>query len=287
MENLVDLKPIADVINTLIEKLSNACGWIVARQTPERIAVDTLISDIQKSNLDPVNKAVLISQAKKIIREQTNQKAVLDNALTSLKETAAPEKIDPDWLGQFGDKVRFVSDETFRFIWGKILAQECNEPDSIPKSLLHILEQMDKEDAECFTKLCEYTMKAYDAKGNLIDYFPIIIQKKDEKAYLYGINYEKLTNLHALGLINFQSGGISVFTSTIRTFRYGEEEYNLPDDVELLNIGEVSYTKPGLALCRSVNVELHKDFLREDCIPYWEEAIKQRKEWARFEKDVK
>lgn len=278
MENLVDLKPLSEVAQTLIEKFSSGISWICNRQTPARIAVDTLIADIQKSEMDPVNKAVLISQAKKIIREQANQKAILDNAIQSLTQTAKPEMVNPDWLAQFEDKTRLVSDELFQFIWGKILAQECNEPNSIPKSLLNILEQMDKEDAECFTRICEYTVEALDGEGNIIGHFPLIIPEEGDAGFKHDFEYERLADLNGLGLINLTELGLLVYTNAVKVFRYGDEEFVLPEDVETISIGKISFTKAGEALCKAIDAELHENFLRDDCIPFWNETTIQKKE---------
>lgn len=45
---LIDTKPLADVANNLIDKVSSAVGWYATRETLESIAVNTLINDIQK-----------------------------------------------------------------------------------------------------------------------------------------------------------------------------------------------------------------------------------------------
>ena len=34
MENLIDLQPLADVANNLIDKLGSAVGWIATHDTP-------------------------------------------------------------------------------------------------------------------------------------------------------------------------------------------------------------------------------------------------------------
>ena len=131
MSSIVDLGSLSNPVNTLIEKVSNGIGWIANRKTYKKLALDSFISDIEKSNLDPVEKAVLISYAPKVLKEAKNQESILDIAIEHLKSDAHPEKIDDDWLSQFMDKARLVSNEEFQIIWGRILADECNEVGSV------------------------------------------------------------------------------------------------------------------------------------------------------------
>ncbi|MBE6811195.1 MAG: hypothetical protein E7521_09135 [Ruminococcaceae bacterium] len=106
MESLISLDGFADVANNLIDRLSNAVGWVATHKTPTKIAIDTYIEDIQNSNYDPVTKAALISKAKKTVKEYCNQYDIVNKALEMITPTAEPEKIDSDWLAQFMDKTR-------------------------------------------------------------------------------------------------------------------------------------------------------------------------------------
>lgn len=65
MDSLVSFEGAADVLNNLINKISDAVGWGGTHSTPQREAVSTYIQEIQNSNYDPLTKAALISNAKK------------------------------------------------------------------------------------------------------------------------------------------------------------------------------------------------------------------------------
>lgn len=65
MDSLVSFDGAADIINNLINKISDATGWIATHSTPRREAINTYIQEIQDSNYDPTTKAALISNAKK------------------------------------------------------------------------------------------------------------------------------------------------------------------------------------------------------------------------------
>ena len=97
------------VVTALLDKLEHAVGWCVNRDTPSRTAVNTYIGEIQNSDKDPLVKAALISNSKKIIKEYCNQEDIVAIAIQSVKSDAKPENIDDDWLAQFMDKARLVS----------------------------------------------------------------------------------------------------------------------------------------------------------------------------------
>lgn len=69
------------VITALLDKLSHAVGWCANHDTPNRVAINTYIAEIQNSNIDPLIKAARISNAKKIIREYCNQENIVSIAI--------------------------------------------------------------------------------------------------------------------------------------------------------------------------------------------------------------
>ena len=177
------------VVTALLDKLEHAVGWCANHDTPSRTAVNTYIEEIQNSDKDPLVKAALISNSKKI-------------AIQSVKSDAKPENIDDDWLAQFMDKARLVSKKEFQLIWGKILANECNHPGCIPRVLLEILSRMDTLDAEVFSFLCSTTIALED------DCAPVIIYNKLEDYNFPKMTFDQLLDLEALGLISTDFGNI-------------------------------------------------------------------------------
>ena len=274
MKSLISFDGAADVMNNLIDKLSGVVGWIATHETPERIAVETYIEDIKKSNLDPATKAALISSAHKIIKEYRNQKDVIKIALQAASPLAKPEEIDDDWLAQFMDKVRLVSNEKFQILWGHILAEECNEPGSIPKSLLHIMEQMDKEMAESFMNVAAVSVW-YEHNGEKI-YSPIITGATLEDYYKdKGIQYGDLVELQSVGLLKMSFGfSDSSFVQRPEfspiVVHYHDQKYTIPDNSTEFEVGNVVFTGSGGALCRAVFPEKIDGFFEERCISFWE-----------------
>lgn len=266
MDSLISFDALGDVISKLIDKLSSAIGWIVNRETPEKAAVDTYIEEIKASDYDSLTKAALISNAKKTIKEYSNQVDILEIAAGKLHADAKPEGLDDDWLAQFMDKARLVSSEEFRLIWGSILARECNAPGSIPRSLLHTLENMDRESADSFMTLCRLSI---ELEG---DHAPIIIASRLNEYKEFGLNLDRLIDLKALGLIEMDLDLLEA------SFYMLEAENDSPKvvyhDVEYepgqktVKVGCVLFTRTGEALIRSLTVEKMEGFWEKYCLPF-------------------
>lgn len=275
MKSLISFDGFADVANNLIDKISNAVGWVVTHDTAKKIAIDTYIKDIQNSNFDPITKAALISQANKTIREYNNQHNIISKALNMIGPSARPDDLDLDWISQFMDKTRLVSDSDFQIIWAKILAEECNSPGTVPKALLHILEQMDKHSADSFMKIASVSINFTD-EGK-VEYTPIVPRNRFNSYFkTIGINLNELIDLQSLGLINIADGltAYSLTCATSVVARYHEQKYELPNEFP---VGDVLYTRIGQVLCGAVFAEKIEGFFDDICIPYWKETIESIK----------
>jgi len=274
MESLISFDGASEVMNNLINKLSDGIGWIATHDTPMRIAVDTYIQDIQNSNFDPVTKAVLISNARKTIKEHRNKCSITNVACLSMLPTATPEKVDDYWLEQFMDKARLVSDATFQVLWGRILAEECNKPGSIPKALLHIMEQMDSNMAESFMNVAAVSIW-YESDGDKV-WAPVIIGETVDDYYKdIGIHYGDLVELQSVGLIETELGLTeSAFAQkpgkSPIVVHYHDEKFSIVNSNGEFHVGNVVYTNAGMALCEAVSPKKIEGFLSEKCIPFWD-----------------
>ena len=268
----INLQPIADVANNLINKISAAVGWTFTRNTPGRIAVETLITDIQDMKIDPVHKAILISNANKIIKEYSNQEKIVQKACVYLEPNARPEKIEDDWIGLFMDKCRIISNDDFQVLWAMVLARESNNPGSIPIRVLSLLEFMDRKEAESFSHLCRTVMTFGDKCAPFID------GSRLKEYSQYGITLDSLVNLESLGLISSSLGlfagefALSDKDNNEGVLRYYNHEFvfQKENDSEILraNIGNVVFTRSGMALYKALKVEEIEGFWESYYIPY-------------------
>lgn len=271
MNSLISFEGFSDVVNNLIDKLSNAVGWVATHETPTKIAIDTYIKDVQNSNCDPLTKAALIANAKKSVKEYCNQYNIVSKAIEMIGPTAQPYNIDSDWLAQFMDKARLVSDSDFQVIWGNILAGECNAPGSVPKGLLHVVEQMDKDLANSFMKISALAVNFVDNDKKI--FLPIMIKnKEDDFTYLYSnLFLEDLIDLEAIGLITYSDEGFSykIEKKECIVIKYFDQEYKLPYNCEKFDLGMVLFTKIGQALYNVVYPEKVDGFFDEVCSRLW------------------
>lgn len=288
MSDLLPWEAMAKVANNLIDKgdkmidrLSNFFVWCVNHDTPNRIALDTYISDIQNSDMDPLTKAALISNARKTIKEYKNQCDIVAIAMENLKSDAQPDKVDEDWLAQFMDKARLVNNAELQQWWGRILAGECNSPGSVPKTLLHTLEQMDTNYAKKFMKMAKLAI-SIEINNRHYEYVPMIIEGINDDFYgEHKVEGYTLNGLQTLGLIAFDSIGDKMFvfdTTDNVSFRYHEMKYDLPTTKRTVPMGCAIFSEAGESLCSIVAREKVDGFFEKICIPYWEREFKKDNE---------
>lgn len=279
MSDLLPWESMAKVANNLIDKgdkmidrLSNFFVWCVNHDTPNRIALDTYISDIQNSDMDPLTKAALISNARKTIREYKNQCNIVAIAMENLKSDAQPDKVDEDWLAQFMDKARLVNNDELKFIWGRILSGEFNAPKSVPKVLLHILEQMDTNAAHDFMAVSNTTIKVFD--DGKWEYEPLIFLKRPSLEYYKerGISFDSLIELEALGLIHYNPTTYFQASHESKTIYYNDVAYDTQETRRSnLLLGNVLFTNAGRALFSVVEAERDSEYLNDLIKAHWAE----------------
>ena len=264
--NLFNFGEMSDVANNLIDKLASATGWYVSRNTPSKIGLNTYIEEIQKKNYDPLTKAALITNAKKTIKEYCNQKDIVAIAINLLNKDCVPEMLDNDWLSIFMDKARLVTSDDFKLLWGKLLAAECDNNGCVPKGLLHILSQIDREDAESFSALCSLAIKVED------EYQPVVNINRFEDYTNWGLDFDKLVNLKALGLIEMDFSKLGIYSVYGKDIpikaKYFNHEFECSNRKTEMNIGNVMFTKLGQALCKAITVDETKNFWDEYCLPF-------------------
>lgn len=272
MGALISFDKLADVANNLINKLSAGVDWIATRETPHRQAISTYIEEIQNSDINPLTKAALITNAKKTIKEYCNQYNIVEYAINSLTSTSQPDSIDEDWLAQFMDKARLVSNPEFQMIWGKILAGECDAPGSTPKSLLSTLELLDKKTAEKFMAVASVSVWYID--GGKKEWMPVVLQEHFDYYQSVGITYDSIWELTSLGLIKDEFGlgsefGVKFDNAT--EIHYHDQTYKIDVNCNIYS-GNVVFTEAGKALCASVITEKIDGFFDKYCVPHFEKT---------------
>ncbi|GHV52068.1 hypothetical protein FACS1894206_00160 [Deltaproteobacteria bacterium] len=277
--SLVSLGGLSEPANTLIKKVSKAIGglcepWQIKRVTKAKAeaAIREAQTAIQITDLQRrAAQRWLEEEAKK----QKNIEDITVQAIPHLKEDTNAENMDDDWIMNFFDKSRIISNTEMQSLWARVLAGEANNPGTYSKRTVNLLGGLDKSDAELFTKLCGFCWVVGDT-------VPLVFDVKSEIYRIHGIHFETLGHLASIGLVqfepltNFKRIG---FPKKIRVYYYENLlELNLPkDDKNELTIGHIMFTKIGRELapiCGSQPVDGFVEYVKEKWKMYHPEILK-------------
>ena len=84
--------------------------------------------------------------------------SITEKAIPQLNDSSNPQNMEDDWITNFFDKCRIVSDEEMQLLWAKVLAGEANSPGTYSKRTVNSLGSLDKRDAQLFTNFCSFVM---------------------------------------------------------------------------------------------------------------------------------
>lgn len=100
--SLIDLgnigEPAAGVINNFVNKISSALGWMVTPKNIKPAIIDankSIIEEISKrEDINPIERAAIVSNYKKIVKEYKNQVDVMRIATEYLTPSFIPENVN-------------------------------------------------------------------------------------------------------------------------------------------------------------------------------------------------
>lgn len=208
-------KTVADLVKSddVLKESSKIFGMLFPFAGIKKKAVDMYINEIEKSDLPIDTKLLFVLDIKKKIKELKNQENIVDIAMNNAeKGTDFSEKsgVSEEWLDRFMDSARFVCAEDVQLIWGKILANEFERPNSTPPNMIRILSEITPELAKAFSLICKMeiwiVLLEYDGHIKMADkkiFIPFV--NNIDEFYGIGINYDTLSELETLGLIRFKS----------------------------------------------------------------------------------
>jgi hypothetical protein len=255
----------------LIEKISDAIGGIFkpyqivrvakAEEEAERIRAESQIqiSDLQRRALH----RFLEEEAKK----QKNIEEITRQTLPQLNNNSNPEQIENDWIINFFDRCRLISDSQMQSLWSRVLAGEANFPGTYSKRTVNLLSSMDKTDAQKFTDICTF---AWIISG---DIYLLIYDFDDEIYKKKGIDFPLLSHLDSIGLIHlssFVNYNITDLPKTVSVSYYKTPIIlEFPAETEnVLDIGHAVFTKVGLELYQICGSQPDAEF-REYVMTDW------------------
>lgn len=277
--SLVNLGKLSKPADTLIKKVSSAVGGLFEPWQIERVAKAeakaNMIQTQSEIKITELNKRAMHRFVEEEAQRQENMEKITEKALLQLKEESDPSQIEDDWVTNFFDKSRIISDNEMQDIWAKVLAGEANAPGTYSKRTVNFLGDLDKKDAELFQNLCSF--------GWIVGKFtPLIFDYQAEIYNLKGINFDSLTHLDSIGLIQFQSLSGFERTGVTKTFAvsYCMEPLNLEMPKEKDNqlpIGCILLTQLGqelVSVCKAPRVEGFEDYVKDQ----WKKFIPKKEE---------
>lgn len=199
--SLVNLGDLAAPADTLIKKVSGALGGYFRPYQIKRVAKAeaeaALIKAQSEIEIGDLHRRAMHRFVQEEAKKQENIESITNASLPQLNEQSKPQNVEDDWLTNFFDKCRIVSDTEMQALWSKVLAGEANNPGTFSKRAIDFLGSLDKFDAECFQKLMAF---AWD----LGELDPLVY---DIEAAIYkenGITFSLLSHLNSIGLISFE-----------------------------------------------------------------------------------
>ena len=155
--------------------------------------------------IDKIQRRALTRFAAEETKRQHNMESIITKALPGVSDSAQPKNVEDDWIANFFDKCRLISDEDMQRLWAKILAGEANSPGKFSKRTVGLLASMDNSDAIMFSKLCRFVCSIPEHGLN-----PIIYGYKHPLYERNGIDFPLLSHLENIGLIRLMSSTFCV-----------------------------------------------------------------------------
>ena len=89
-------------------------------------------------------------------KKQDNMESITAKALPQIGDDAKTENVEDDWITNFFDKCRLISDEEMQTLWSKVLAGEANSPGRFSRRTVNFMASLSKSDAALFSTLCGF-----------------------------------------------------------------------------------------------------------------------------------
>lgn len=141
---------------SLINKCSEAMGGLLKPWQIRRVGqanADVRVIDAKADQeIEGLVQRTVDRQLSEGMLDTRNIEAVLRKALPNVTDEARPENIEVDWLANFLDRCRLVSNEEMQKLFSQVLAGESNRPGSISLRTVSFLATIIQMKREIFRK---------------------------------------------------------------------------------------------------------------------------------------
>jgi hypothetical protein len=248
--SLVNLGELSKPADTLIKKVSLAVGslfepWQIKRVAKAKTEAD-LINAVSEIEITDLYRRSMSRFVEEEATKQENMEEIIKKSIPHLNEKSDPNEMNDDWVTNFFDKSRIISDNEMQNLWAQVLAGEANSPGTYSKRTVNFLSSLDKKDAELFQILCRYCCWIIDSL------VPLIFDIKNDIYDKNGINFKSLIHLDSIGLIHFEINGF-IMQNIPKKFTvsyYGKLLDLTIQNENTLGTGQVFFTEIGKELVK-------------------------------------
>ncbi len=227
----INISPLGDIskpLDTLIRKAFRVLGWIVepiqiARLTEAEASrtVRLAEAEAQADRIYAENRIAITERQREAVyrwvgeeeKKQANIESILLKTGSLLEEESLSQNVEDDWIANFFEKCKIVSNEEMQQLWARILAGEANKPGAFSKRTVNLLADLDKVDADLFSRLCNFCWKIEGFElpqlkgtnpGERKEHWVPVVYDFTSKIYENaGLDYKTLSHLASLGLGRF------------------------------------------------------------------------------------
>ena len=253
--SLISTEGLTKPATVLIEKISSAVGMLweptQTRRMAQAQADAAMILAEGNIEIDELRQRAAQRFVEEETRKQQNMESIVGKAIQDVDSNAPTEKVDNDWIANFFDKCRSISDDDMQGLWSRILSGEANAPSSFSRKTVNLVADLDKASADLFHTLCSF--------GCQIDntFAPLILDFREQIYRQHGLTLFELGELDSIGLIQIDANvgfALSELPKRI-TADYHDRSVSLefPNEKDnSLQAGSVILTPSGAQLSRIV-----------------------------------
>ena len=271
--SLINIGELSRPATVLVEKISDAVGGIFKPYQLVRVAKAEAQADRVRAEgqieISDLHRRAFHRFLNEEALKQRNIEDITRKALPLLNPDSEPNEIENDWIVNFFDRCRLISDNDMQKLWSRVLAGEANSPGRYSKRTLSFLTALDKREADMFTRLCGFVWII----GPPV---PLVLTRYDSgQREIYekqGISERLLKDLETIGLIQLTDGEFTTVFPKEPVSYYGKELLlKCESSIIVLPIGRVQLTKVGEELAPICSAEPVSGFF-EVIRDHWQSA---------------
>jgi hypothetical protein len=261
-----DILKTAEVASKLVKDNSNIFQTLFPAIESKRLSLEMYRTSIINSNLSDEEKALALSTSHIDLNHKINQYKIAKLAVENAKEGtnfSLNSGIDISFIDKYMDQAKFVYDEEIQILWAKVLAGEFEKPNSTPFSVVRILSEITKRQAEAFSYICSLCVNIVIETSST--FFPLIhpaffIFYNTENRFFNNsyLNIQTINDLDTIGLIKFNQMGFlseykKIFTGSGIHINYGNVTKTISDyEDNKFPVGDIILTSSGKALMKAI-----------------------------------